>query len=74
MKFFYKKEWLEKYNSKITLKIENLSIDEALKQVLNETNLNFYISNKQIILTENSIIYDKVVDNFLKSEDKPINK
>ena len=74
MKFFYKKEWLEKYNSKITLKIENLAIDDAIKLVLNETNLNFYISNKQIILTENSIIYDKVADNFLKSEDKPTNK
>mgnify|MGYP006198288909 CR=1 FL=1 len=64
--FFYQKKWLYKSNVSINKTFEKNSISEVLKFVFNDTNLNFYLHKNQIILTENSVIYSNVADDFIE--------
>lgn len=63
--FFYQKQWLDKYTIIFNEKFENTTIQEVLKTIFKDTNLNFYLTKNQIILTENNVIYDKVAANFI---------
>lgn len=67
--FFYQKKWLDNYAISVNEKFEKTTIAEILKFVFKDTNLNFYLSKKQIILTENSVIYDKVAIDFIEQND-----
>lgn len=66
--FFYQKKWLKDTNS-INKSFEKTAITDVLKFIFNDTKLNFFIIKNQIILTENSVIYDKVVANFIEKSD-----
>lgn len=65
--FFYNDEWVNTYVISISKKYENTTIDEILKDVFIETNLNYFIDNNKIILTKNSIIYDKIPETVTKT-------
>lgn len=67
--FFYQKKWLDNYTISVNQKFEKTTIDEVLKLIFNQTNLNFYINKKQIILTENNVIYDKVALDFIERKE-----
>ena len=66
--FFYQKKWLDKSNISINKTFEKISINEVLKFVFNDSNLNFYLHKNQIILTENSVIYSNVADDFIETK------
>lgn len=59
-KFFYNDEWITENNIIISKNYANASLDEIIKDTFRETNLNFFIDSNKIILTKNSIIYDKI--------------
>jgi hypothetical protein len=61
--FYFDPEWLAD-KALISGKFENATIGEILNSVFENTNLNFFIDHKKIILTSNSIIYDKLPDSF----------
>ena len=67
--FFYKKKWLESYAISVNEKFEKATITDLLKFIFKETNLNFYLNETQIILTENSVIYNKVATDFIEKKD-----
>lgn len=61
-KFYFQENWFDK-NVLISGDYTNKTVDEILTKVLADTELNFFISNNKIILTKNSIIYDKFQNN-----------
>ena len=67
--FFYQKKWLKNNVDFIDKNFEKESIEIILKSIFENTNLNFYLNGTNIILTENNVIYDKVVSNFLENSD-----
>ena len=67
--FYYQKKWLKNNGVSINENFDNASIDTLLKAIFKDTNLNFYLSGKHVILTENNIIYDKVSSDFLENSD-----
>jgi hypothetical protein len=66
--FFYQKNWLKNYNQVVNEKVESKSIDEILKTIFNETNLNYFLDKNKIILTQNSIIHNKIESAFLENK------
>lgn len=61
-KFYFQENWFDK-NVLISGDYTNKTVDEILTKVLADTELNFFISNNKIILTKNSIIYNKFQNN-----------
>ncbi|MBF4506673.1 TonB-dependent receptor plug domain-containing protein [Flavobacterium sp. JLP] len=69
-KFYFQDNWFDK-NVLISGNYSNKTIQEVLSKVLEDTDLNFFIINNKIILTKNSIIYDKFQNN-KKNSNPPI--
>ncbi|MFP4847158.1 carboxypeptidase-like regulatory domain-containing protein [Winogradskyella sp. PE311] len=66
-KFFFSETWLNEIN--ITKSYSNQPIDEILIDLFNNTLLNYYIlPSNQIILTQNSIIYDELPGNYFGAD------
>jgi hypothetical protein len=66
--FYYAPEWLESEQNLVTGNYKNTPLSEILQAVFENTQLNFYIDEKRVILTKNTIIRDKLPDGFFKSE------
>jgi hypothetical protein len=58
-KFYFQDEWIDK-KVLVSANFENKSIQDVLSKVFADTELNFFIDKNKIILTKNSVIYDKV--------------
>jgi len=69
-RFYFQEDWFDK-NVLVSGDFSNKSIQEILSNVFEETDLNFFIDKNKIILTKNSIIYDKF-QNDKKSQNAPI--
>ncbi|MBN9284039.1 MULTISPECIES: TonB-dependent receptor [Flavobacterium] len=69
-KFYFDSSWLDAYKTPITKSYTDTAVDEILSDIFANTDLNFFIDNKNIILTNNSIIYDKLVDNYFGNTTK----
>lgn len=66
-RFFYNESWLTEYNLNISKTYTNATLDDILNDVFKETNLNYFIDNQKVILTKNSIIYDKIPETVIKT-------
>ena len=62
--FYYDADWLAEKSILISRDFVNEDIISILKVFYGQTDLNFYIDNKSIILTKNKVIYNKLDDNF----------
>lgn len=84
-KFYFDNNWFKNDSTLITKQYTNTSIETILNGLFDKTNLNYFIKEKKVILTNNSIIRDKLSDNYFdvkttkstipeqnKSADKPI--
>lgn len=61
--FYYDQSWLDD-TTLFSGNYVNKKIDAVLESVLADTNLNFLVLDKKIILTKNSRIHDKLPDNY----------
>lgn len=69
--FFYDANWFE--NTTVTKSYTNQGIDEVLKDLLKDTNLNFYLDkDNNIYLTRNSFVYESLPKDFFGEEETPI--
>ena len=66
-KFYFDPVWMETDKSLISGSYNNTTIELLLEKIFNKTNLNFYILKNKIILTKNSIIYDKLATNYFSA-------
>ncbi|MFS4469143.1 carboxypeptidase-like regulatory domain-containing protein [Maribacter sp. 2210JD10-5] len=60
--FFFSEDWVVNIN--YTGSLNNLSVDDALSEILNETVLNHFLLGNRIILTQNALIYDELPSGF----------
>ncbi len=58
--FYYIEEWFSTSEETINGEYKNETIENIVIDILKNTNLNFYIDNTNVILTKNSIVYDKI--------------
>ena len=65
--FYYIKSWLNN-EPKFSGTYTNASLETILEALLKDTNLNFYIKDNRVILTQNSVIYDYLPDDFFDVE------
>lgn len=63
-KFYFDEKWLESDSIAITKQFKEVRIADVLDEVLQNTSFNFYISENKIILTNNSIIYNQLPDDY----------
>ncbi|TGD56960.1 TonB-dependent receptor [Flavobacterium humi] len=69
--FYFDEKWLEAENSLVSGNYKDEKIKNILEDVFNNTNLNFFFDKNKIILTRNSIIYDKLPDNYFRNQQNP---
>jgi hypothetical protein len=62
--FYFDTEWLAAYKEPVTIRYTDAKIETILNGLLQNTNLNFYISESKIILTRNSAIFDSLPDDY----------
>ncbi len=63
--FFYIDSWLD--NQSVSGDYQNISVAELLGKIFKETVINFYFfENNRVILTQNSIIYDSISEDFFE--------
>src|SRR6187402_1082546 len=65
-KFYFDQNWFKNETIIINKKYENTSIEDILTSIFEKTDLNYFISEKEIILTKNSIIYDVLPDDYFE--------
>lgn len=63
-KFYYDEKWLESDSTSITKQYKEVRIAEILEDVFQNTNINFFVSENKVILTNNSIIYNELADDY----------
>ena len=61
--FYFQENWLEE-NTLISGNYKNKTIDEILSKIFEETDINYFIDKDRVILTKNSIIYNKLSDKY----------
>lgn len=64
---YFDENWLKDDNSLISGNYKAVPLAEILEDVLNTTTLNFFVYQNKIIITNNSIIYDELPENYFSS-------
>ncbi|GEP49467.1 TonB-dependent receptor [Flavobacterium noncentrifugens] len=67
-RFYFDPEWLQKDASKISGDFKNAVLKDVLESVFNNTTINYLIDGDKVILTNNSIIYDRLPEGFFGSD------
>ncbi|BFM43343.1 carboxypeptidase-like regulatory domain-containing protein [Flavobacterium sp. CFS9] len=70
-KFYFQNEWIDN-NVLISGDYSNKTIQDILNKVFQDTDLNFFITKNKVILTKNSIIYDKFQNDKVKAGNIPV--
>ncbi|MNX58835.1 Ferrienterobactin receptor precursor [compost metagenome] len=65
-KFYFNQAWFKNETIIINKKYENTSIEDILTSIFEKTDLNYFITDKEIILIKNSIIYDSLPDDYFE--------
>jgi hypothetical protein len=63
-KFYFDEKWFENDSVSITKQYKEVRVGEVLEDVFQNTSFNFYISENKIIVTNNSIIYSQLPDDY----------
>lgn len=73
-KFYFQEEWLVENQSILNISLKNKTIDETLNQILNQTDINYFIDKNKIILSKHNIIREKLPDDFFEKQVDPKTK
>ncbi|MCD0468246.1 TonB-dependent receptor domain-containing protein [Flavobacterium sp. JAS] len=63
-KFYFDEKWLATDSTVISKQFKEVRIGEVLEDVFQNTSFNFFIADNKIILTNNSIIYNELPDDY----------
>ncbi|MBL0735827.1 TonB-dependent receptor [Flavobacterium sp. GN10] len=63
-KFYFDEKWLENDSTSISKQYKEVRIGEVLEDVFQNTSFNFYVSENKVIVTNNSIIYSQLPDDY----------
>jgi len=68
-KFYFNSKWFSNDTVTVSKSYKEATINTILNGIFEDTNINYYITNNKIILTQNLLIYDKLpVDYFITAE------
>jgi hypothetical protein len=73
-KFYYIDEWILSSDEVLNNNFIDTPIEDVLNEIFKNTNLNFFIDNSKIIITKNSIVYDKIPETQIIEETIEIEK
>lgn len=65
-KFYFDQNWLNSKTVLINKSYANIPVEEVLDDLFDKTDLNYFITNKKIILTQSSIIHNSLPDNYFE--------
>lgn len=65
-KFYFDPKWLNTEAVLINKNYSNTSVEEILDNLFEKTNLNYFITDKKIILTKSSIIHNSLPDGYFE--------
>ena len=65
-KFYFDQNWLNKETALINKSYNNVPIEDVLDGLFEKTDLNYFITDKKIILTQSSIIHNSLPDNYFE--------
>ncbi|WP_417559072.1 TonB-dependent receptor [Mesoflavibacter zeaxanthinifaciens] len=68
LRFYYQDNWFDTY--KTTNSYENKTIEFILSDLFSSSSINFLIYDNKVILTNNSIVYQELPDDFFKTEEQ----
>ncbi|HEU0137365.1 MAG TPA: carboxypeptidase-like regulatory domain-containing protein, partial [Flavobacterium sp.] len=71
---YYDPIWLSSINSSITQTFTEQPLDQVFDAVLQNSTLNYFIADGKVVLTQNSIIYDKLPENFFGEGSKTLSQ
>lgn len=63
-KFYFDEKWLNSDNDRVSGSYKNQTLRTILEAVFENTTLNFFIDKNKVILSNNSIIYDRLPENY----------
>jgi hypothetical protein len=66
-KFYFDQNWFNNNDIVINKSYDNISVEDLLNSIFEKTDFNYFISNKKIILTKNSIIYDSLPSDYFET-------
>ncbi|ESU29386.1 putative outer membrane protein [Flavobacterium limnosediminis JC2902] len=66
--FYFDEDWIRNYPEPVTMQLTDVTLETALNTIFQNTALNYYVSDKKIILTKNSVIYDKLPENYFNTD------
>lgn len=67
-KVFYEEDWFDL--TKFSGEYSQTTISKILDDILEKTNINYFITGKRIILTRGSMIYDRLPEGFLEDQEE----
>lgn len=67
-KLYFDPSWVDSNKNLITARYSNITLDELLNKILNNTDLNFIILKNKVILTLNTTIHDNLPPNYFVDE------
>ncbi|HEA30752.1 MAG TPA: TonB-dependent receptor [Leeuwenhoekiella sp.] len=65
-RFYYKEDWLTSY--KVSATFNNAPLETVLTTIFKETELNYVIRRKRIILTKNAVVYQSLPENYFDQD------
>lgn len=69
-RIYYLEQWFG--DRKVTRDYQDMTLEDILKDIFKETEINFYfLDNRNVILTQNSIIYDELPLGFFGESETP---
>ncbi|TDO78179.1 TonB-dependent receptor-like protein [Flavobacterium chryseum] len=66
-KFYFDQNWFNANPVVINKSYNNVSVEDLLNSLFEKTDFNYFISDKKIILTKNSIIYDSLPSDYFET-------
>lgn len=63
-KFYFDEKWFENDSTSLNKQYKDIKIGEVLEDVFQNTSFNFFISENKVIVTNNSIIYSQLPDDY----------
>ncbi|WP_417558846.1 TonB-dependent receptor [Mesoflavibacter zeaxanthinifaciens] len=68
LRFYYQENWFDTYKS--TNSYENKTIEYILSDVFSASSINFIVYDNKVILTNNSVVYRTLPDDFFETENQ----
>ncbi len=65
--FYFEESWLK--NIRVTRVFENSSLEDILKELLKETQLNYFVTDNKVILTKNNVIINNLPFDYFNNEE-----